>query len=148
MPSKPNIEYKILEIPAGLISIANELAKICLENQKTPEANLHSYQDIFKMFVSKYKDYVDYEVLGDGNDEISCIKIAGFTFYCDGDVDFNLKRILKRHWFHIFNVDFYGNVTTKQLLQFYEALKAHEQDLEDTYKWIKYKTYVTPEKRK
>ena len=147
MPSKPNIEYKTLEIPAGLIAIADELAKICLDNQEQSDSSLYTYQDIFKLFINRFKNQVEYELLGDNNDEISCISIAGFTFYCDGDVDFDLKRILRRHWFHIFNVDFYGNITTKQLFKFYEVLKAHNKDLEETYRWIKYKTYVTPNKR-
>lgn len=147
MPSKPNIEYKTLEIPAGLVSIANELAKISLDNQKPSDSSLYTYQDIFKLFIKRFGDYISYELLGDNNDEISCISIAGFTFYCDGDVDFDLKRILKTHWFHIFNIDFYGSISTRQLLKFYEVLKAHIKDLEETYKWIKYKTYVAPNKR-
>ena len=146
MPSKPDIKYKTLEIPAGLISIANELAEICLKTKQEEQITLLTMQNVLELFIKSYPEYVQYEYINNASD-ISNITIAGFTIYCNGDIDFNLKNIVSEKWFHIFNIDFYGFVDTEQLLEFLDSLKNDKQDLEDVKKWIKYKSYEAPSRR-
>lgn len=146
MPSKPDIKYKTLEIPAGLINIANELAEICLRTKQEEQITLLTMQNVLELFIKSYPEYVQYEMINNASD-ISNITIAGFTIHCNGDIDFNLKNIVSEKWFHIFNIDFYGFVDTEQLLEFFDSLKNHKQDLEDVKKWIKYKSYEAPSKR-
>ena len=52
MPSKPDIKYKTLEIAAGLISIANELAEICLKTkQEEYEIYLYGYSVLMEQLL-------------------------------------------------------------------------------------------------
>ena len=96
MPSKPDIKYKTLEIPAGLISIANELAEICLKTKQEEQITLLTMQNVLELFIKSYPEYVQYEYINNASD-ISNITIAGFTIYCNGDIDFNIKNIVSEN---------------------------------------------------
>ena len=140
MPSKPNISYKNLDIPLSLIKIANILANISLDTRRETQLCLLSFSDILHMFVQRYHKYIE-EVSYLDENNIKYIKIAGFTFYNDGDIDFNLKEIVASNLQHLFNIDFYGLLREDQMLEFYDSLKPLESELEEINKWIKYKSY-------
>jgi len=140
MPRKPDLQFKSIEIPAAYIKIANALGDICLETVSNNGKSKNNFKNLFTSALVAFPD--EAKIIKDEQGKIKNLTLAGFSFDDQGNVEFLLKYFISSEYFHLFNIDFYGQVTHEQFVQFLSFLNKHKQYVKDIHNWIKYRELV------
>lgn len=139
MPRKPDLQFKSIEVPTAYIKTANALGDICLETMSSGKTK-NNFKSLFTNALVAFPD--EAKILKDKQGKIKNLTLAGFSFDDQGNVEFLLKYFISSEYFHLFNIDFYGQVTHEQFVQFLSFLNKHKQYVKDIHNWVKYRELV------
>lgn len=148
MPNKPDLEYAKLDIPESYTKVVKAFADICLEfdDTKLPLSKVKEDYNNFIDFTACNNSLL-YNHLSKVNSDFRNINdnfnILGFTFEYDDhgkfNVTFNLKELVTSKYSDLFNPEFYGKITGKTLLSFFNWIMKNPELVNDSCQWLKYR---------
>lgn len=142
MPIKPKIKYTEISLPNSYIKFVNAVADISLANNISyPDQNL-KFQDIFNQTIDFFREYGINctKTLISNNTEI--LEFLTFSINTEGDVTFELYKVLNNKLIPFFNTDFYGKINANQFLAIIEWIKNHLKDCLEIQTWLNYRKRI------